>query len=49
MTKHQIHWAAKHDWFVSTKEGVVTVRDDYLLNATLSFTDFNELYTWAGY
>ena len=51
MTTKQINWARKHDWFIfATSSGsAVFVRDDMETAGEKVFTDFNELYEWAGY
>jgi hypothetical protein len=53
MTKHQVHWAAKHDWYITcSKKGyqfTVHVNDDMDGDCVLTFTNFHELYKWAGY
>ncbi len=49
MTNQQIRWAVRHDWYIGHKNGVVIVRDDLDPCGFLSFSDFEELYEWAGY
>ncbi len=56
MSRDQIAWAARHDWFVSASpSGVVTVIERASLNGHplpdefLTFTDFRALRAWAGY
>jgi hypothetical protein len=54
MTFQQIKWAKQHDWFVSALNGTVVAIDAYTkdgeyFESTVRFTDFRELYIWAGY
>ena len=54
MDKEHVAWASLHDWFIGSEwiigdEYQVIVRDDMVTPSTLTFTDFDELYTWAGY
>lgn len=55
MTKQQAIWASKHDWcyYAGTDsmsgKRFVMVKDDMVYGGKLLFTDFNELYAWAGY
>lgn len=55
MTARQMRWAAQHDWYNCAgilDDGTyeISVRDDEgEAGAALIFTDFNKLYTWAGY
>ena len=51
----QVQWAMGHDWYVysaklsTTGEYIVSVKDDMIAGHTLKFTNFLELYNWAGY
>lgn len=57
MNDNQLAWAKHHDWYrgcTLNLQGTVTVyvRDWDLTTGepqTLAFSDFGELYTWAGY
>ena len=54
MTKQQRDWAAKQDWFLSSKVDdtnnlIVIVRDYTHHKLKLEFTDCIELKYWAGY
>jgi hypothetical protein len=55
MTKQQIEWAMRHDWYENlvrdniTGECIVVVKDDMVAGNTLVFTDFDKLKQWAGY
>lgn len=58
MTKRQIHWASKHDWFVHSYQVkgfyVCVVLDHDLSDGGCTpfentFSDFESLYAWAGY
>ena len=55
MTMTHVRWAMQHDWYyytgTSSVDGTHTIHvyDDRNTGKTLSFTDFNELYIWAGY
>ncbi len=49
MTKKQIAWASKHDWYIGNQYGKVIARDDMNQFQVLYFDDFEELYHWAGY
>lgn len=60
MTRNQVKWAKKHDWFrtsVFTKdEGYAVIvecdvvgPDSSVTIETQAFTKFSELCTWAGY
>jgi hypothetical protein len=52
MTYKQMQWAGGHDWFRSASlingKFNVTVKND-MGGEDLIFTDFDELYIWAGY
>jgi len=51
MTKSQLRWASKHDWYMSGNRYGIVVRD-YNNKAEVvpvKFTDFKSLYIWAGY
>ncbi len=52
LTKSQVNWASKHDWFVSSQK--LAGRDGFkvVVNADgieLNYYDFEDLKTWAGY
>lgn len=54
MTDHQVHWARKHDWFIAAHklgvgEWAVTVKDNKASGSIEYFSDFQQLYVWAGY
>jgi hypothetical protein len=55
MTKEQIAWAMRHDWYENlvrdniTGECVVIVKDDMIAGNTLGFINFEALKQWAGY
>ena len=56
MTREQQRWASLHDWFIKAVQGGVKVKDwvwdvdaNEYKEETLTFTDFQELYYWAGY
>jgi len=57
MTRRQIEWASLHDWFcgVGADNASVIVEDRYTVNGgplqvdILTFSNFAELYVWAGY
>ncbi len=53
MTKQQAHWAETHDWWQATLKNwdgtcEIITRDD-MGGDDITFTDFDELYNWAGY
>jgi hypothetical protein len=55
MTKQEIAWASKHDWFIGSGDAgaegqCVYVRDDMDADAPPDcFTCFQSLLKWAGY
>ena len=56
MTDSQIKWASQHDWYVSSNSGNVFANDVVYNSKTkqsettlVSFNNFSDLYTWAGY
>lgn len=59
LTRKQVDWAKSHDWFLSSGLDVdgyyVTVIERYgndqegILGRHVTFRDYNELRTWAGY
>lgn len=59
MTYSQVKWASQHDWYfrhcqIDNNEYEIEVRDRYTIDGVLheklvTFTDFTELYHWAGY
>ncbi len=54
MTRQQINWAKKHDWFLRfgpLHNGgfYVVARDDMNATKTVIFDNFKALKEWAGY
>lgn len=54
MTKAQLRFAARHDWFIDGDAESVTVLEvwsdkDGGGSCRKVFTDFDDLYAWAGY
>ncbi len=55
MTKQQIEWAQRHDWFiVAIDEETILVMDKFVQNGRvyinrLVFADYRALRQWAGY
>ena len=53
MTREQMVWANRHDWFVRAElvngEWVVTVYADGIGSEVCYFTNYRELRHWAGY
>ena len=59
MTVDQVRWARDHDWFIQCSKTItgkvcIIANDVYTINDVLEtskrvFTDFGELYAWAGY
>ena len=51
MTSKQIKWASGHDWYITSSESSITVKDDNIAGGQLNFKSgtFSELCKWAGY
>lgn len=48
MTKQQIAWASRHDWFIEGFDGAVLVREDET-GRERTFDNIKSLRAWAGY
>lgn len=55
LTERQIAWASQHDWFIDADVTGVMVNEilvhenGTVLESVKSFSDFQQLRTWAGY
>ena len=45
-TQEQIVWAKGHDWFIGISEDYMLIGDQ---DGVYKTSNFQELYTWAGY